>query len=67
MKKLIYLISCCLFLTFSTLSLTSCSKKTGCPSTENASVKADKKGNMPTKRGKSGLFPKNMTSKKRKN
>ena len=39
---------------------TSCSKKTGCPINENAGVKANKKGALPSRRGKSNLFPKKM-------
>lgn len=66
MKKIatilmIYLVACVAVTSFS-----SCSRKTGCPSTENASVKADRKGRLPTKRGKSSLYPKGMKKKKKK-
>lgn len=37
----------------------SCSKKYGCPG-EEASLKTDKDGNLPTKKGKSNLFDKKM-------
>jgi hypothetical protein len=49
------------FLAFAVVGLTSCgSNKTGCPVNENAHVKTNSKGELPTKRGKSNLFPKNM-------
>lgn len=38
------------------VSMTACSPKSGCPASENATVKVDKKGRLPTKRGKSQLF-----------
>lgn len=42
------------------ISTSSCNRKTGCPVNERAHVKPDKKGQLPTKRGKSNLFPKDM-------
>ncbi len=65
MKKIIQVLSICIFSLTITVGMSSCSKKTGCPSTENAHVKLDKKGQFPTKKGKSNLFPKNMRSKKK--
>lgn len=41
----------------------SCSRKSGCPAYEHATVKANRKGELPTKGGKSGLFPKKMKRK----
>ncbi|MFM9949711.1 MAG: hypothetical protein ACKV1O_17370 [Saprospiraceae bacterium] len=38
----------------------SCNRKSGCPAYENTTVKANRKGELPTKGGKSGLFPKKM-------
>jgi hypothetical protein len=46
----------CLSLTAATL--TSCSKKTGCPANEKVGPKTDKYGNYKVKKSKSGLFPK---------
>ena len=49
-----------IFLSFLIISISSssCSKKGyGCPG-ENAGIKLDKNGNLPTKRGKSNLFNK---------
>ena len=60
MKKMVYFLIFSLFLGVFALSLGSCSKKTGCPINENVHVKPNKKGNLPKKRGKSNLFPKNM-------
>lgn len=59
LKKYSYLIFA-LFLGFFLINLTSCNKKTGCPINENAHVKPNKKGQLPTKGGKSNLFPKKM-------
>lgn len=39
------------------------SSKTGCPANEKAHVKADKRGNLPTSRGKSSVFPKDVKKK----
>lgn len=60
MRKLITLLclSALVFLTGTTM--TSCSRKSGCPVNENAHVKPNRKGEMPTKRGRSNLFPKTM-------
>jgi hypothetical protein len=40
----------------------SCAKQYGCPG-ENASIKMDKDGNLPTRKGKSSLFDKKMIKK----
>lgn len=44
--------------------LSSCSRKTGCPSYETVHTKTNRKGELSTKRGKSSLFPKNMRGKR---
>ena len=63
MKKLVLLLVL-VFALASTASLTSCkSQKAGCPAYESASVKTNKKGKLPKKRGKSNLFPKGMRNK----
>lgn len=41
----------------------SCNRKSGCPAYENATVTANRKGELPSKGGKSGLFPKKMKRK----
>ncbi len=64
MKKLNSYIILIVFSFFVFASLPACAPKYGCPSTENASVKMDKKG-YPTKKGKSNLFPKEMRKKKK--
>ena len=66
MKKRYLLLSLCFLIGFG-LSQTACSQKTGCPVNENAQIKPNRKGQLPTKRGKSSLFPKRMTKKKRRN
>ncbi len=37
-----------------------CQRKAGCPATENAQVKTNRKGELSTKGGRSQLFPKDM-------
>ena len=64
MKKYLLLFSFLSFL-FLTGTLSSCgTNKTGCPMNENVGAKANKKGQMPSKRGNSNLFPKDMRKKK---
>lgn len=41
---------------FSICIFEACSPKVGCPAAENATIKADKKGELPTKGGSSQLF-----------
>lgn len=57
MKKLFYLFVA-LFLLVAPAG--ACQRKAGCPATESANVKTNRKGELPTKGGKSQLFPKNM-------
>lgn len=58
MKKiLLYAGFIFLAFSFSTTS-SSCARKTGCKITEEAHVKLNRKGELPTKRGKSNLFSK---------
>lgn len=58
-RKLIFRIFIASFFLWN-LTLTSCATKSGCPAYENVHVQPDKKGKLPTKGGKSQLFPKNM-------
>ena len=64
MKKVLAILGCCLFFSLLVSTTSSCSRKVGCPAIENAHVKTDKKGRLPTKGGNSALFPKNMRRKK---
>lgn len=43
---------------FMTVTTSSCNRKAGCPAVENAHVKPNRKGELPTRGGKSQLFPK---------
>lgn len=61
MKKLLLI---CLLASIA-LSFGACQRKSGCPATENAQVKTNRKGELPTKGGKSQLFPKQMRGKRR--
>ena len=63
MKKVLLLLSCCFLLSMLTVSTSSCNRGVGCPAYEDAHVKPDRKGKLPTKRGNSSLFPKNMKRK----
>jgi hypothetical protein len=56
--KYILLIFSALFM----LTFNSCAKQYGCPG-EEASIKMDKDGNLPTRKGKSSLFDKKMIKK----
>jgi hypothetical protein len=42
------------------LSTTACNRGSGCPMNDSAHAQADKKGNYPKSKTKSGLFPKNV-------
>lgn len=62
MKKLVLLLFVCsLFAT--SASLSSCSRKSGCPAYESAKAPTNRKGELSTKGGSSNLFPKNMRKK----
>lgn len=60
MKRILLLLSFFLVLSLISTSTSSCSRKTGCPVNENVHVKPNRKGKLPTKGGKSRLFPKKM-------
>ena len=64
MKKRLIFLGFCSSLLFFSLSLSSCSKKTGCPVNETVHVKTNKKGEFSKKGGKSNLFPKDMRRKR---
>lgn len=55
-KNITYLFIFSILFSFSTIA---CSPKSGCPASENATVKVDKKGRLPSKGGKSQLFSPN--------
>ncbi|MFK7937411.1 MAG: hypothetical protein AB8G22_28105 [Saprospiraceae bacterium] len=66
MKKILLLCSFLSCLLIFSTTTTSCNRGTGCPATDNAHVKPNRKGELPKKRGKSALFPKDMKKKKKK-
>ena len=45
------------------LTLTSCSRKSGCPVNDEATTKVDRKGGFSKKKSSSNLFPKDMRKK----
>lgn len=51
---------------FFCLCIFSCTPKAGCPASENATVKVNRKGELPTKRGNSTLFSPNGSVKVKK-
>ena len=57
----------CAFLGLFMLTNSSCSPKTGCPVNQNAHVKPNKKGVLPTKGGRSSVLPPGMKKKKKRN
>ena len=64
MKKVFLLFSLCLLLG-TVMTSTACQRGTGCPASDAATVRTDRKGKLSTKRGSSNLFPKNMRRKNR--
>lgn len=66
MKRIISLFVFCLSIFLLSASI-SCSPKTGCPINEQAHVQPNKKGKYPKSKTRSGLFPKQMKKKKKKN
>lgn len=66
MKQKIALLGLCVCLALMGLSTSACSRKTGCPAAENATVKVNRKGRLPSSGGKSQLFPKSMRKKSKK-
>jgi hypothetical protein len=64
MKNIIGFISLCFVLAFASTTMTSCSKKVGCPALDQHSKK--NKAGMPKRKAKSGVFPKSMTNKQMK-
>ena len=67
MRKSYFILFVCAFLGLFLISNSSCQRKTGCPVNERAHVKTNKKGELPTKRGRSSVIPPGMKKKKRKN
>lgn len=66
MKKIIGFLSLCFVLAFASTTMTSCSKKVGCPSLEQSTKSKLNKAGMPKRKAKSGVFPKTMTNKQMK-
>ncbi len=62
MKRLVFLLFISIIVASAT-TLTSCSRKSGCPAYDSAKAQTDRKGELSTKRGKSSLFPKDMNRK----
>ncbi|MEM1325806.1 MAG: hypothetical protein AAGI23_07630 [Bacteroidota bacterium] len=54
------------FALFLLFNLQSCSPKSGCPASENATAKVNRKGELSAKRGKSQLFAPNGAQKVKK-
>ena len=58
MRRSLLLLGFCTVLVFMATTTSSCNRKAGCPAVENAHVKPNRKGELPTRGGKSSLFPK---------
>lgn len=65
-KKLLYLLIITLLATSADITFTACSRKSGCPAYDSLKAPVNRKGELSTKGGKSGLFPKNAQKRKRK-
>lgn len=66
MKKLFGLLTLLFFLTFALTTMSSCSKKTGCPALEQSTKVKLKKDGMPKRKSKSGELFGSMTNKQMK-
>lgn len=60
MKKVLLLLGFFAFFALTSTTTSSCSRKSGCITAENAQVKTNRKGDLPSKGGSSQLFPKKM-------
>jgi len=59
MRKYQFFLALFIFTFFLAISGTSCARKVGCPG-DNATVKVNKHGELPTKKGQSQLFDRKM-------
>ncbi|MFN7119298.1 MAG: hypothetical protein ACK4TA_21045 [Saprospiraceae bacterium] len=68
MKKWIISLIIIVLAASTSITTSSCSRKSGCPAYDTLKAPVNRKGELSTKGGKSGLFPKdfNKTTKKRK-
>jgi len=62
MKRLVLLLFLLVFVAGSA-TMTSCSRKSGCPAYDSAKAPTNRKGELSTKGGSSNLFPKKMRRK----
>ncbi len=65
MKRLVFLLLMIIF-ALSGATLSSCSRKSGCPVYESTKAPVNRKGELSTRGGNSSLFPKSMTKKMKK-
>jgi hypothetical protein len=59
MRKYQYFLALLIFIFLLAISGTSCARKVGCPG-DNAAVKVNKRGELPTQKGQSQLFDRKM-------
>lgn len=66
MKKICFVLIIMLLGGVMTISTTACSRKSGCPAYDSLKAPVNRKGELSTKRGSSGLFPKDINKAKKK-
>ncbi len=63
MRKIWIILVFCVASALMALTGTSCNRKVGCPANEEAHVKPNRRGELPTSGGKTRLFPKGFDKK----
>jgi hypothetical protein len=66
MRKFLLLLAFCMVGSLMAVSTSSCNRGVGCPANENAHVKPNRNGELPTKGGSSQLFPKKYYKQKKR-
>jgi hypothetical protein len=66
MRKFLLLLAFGMVGTLLAMTSSSCNRKAACPASEAAHVKPNKNGELPTRGGKSQLFPKKFYKKKKR-
>ncbi len=66
MKKSVILLVIIALASFTSITTSSCSRKSGCPAYDSLKAPVNRKGELSSKGGKSGLFPKDFNKKSKK-
>ncbi len=66
MKKILFALIITGLAISGSVTLSSCNRKAGCPAYDSLKAPVTRKGELSTKRGSSGLFPKDLNKGKKK-